>query len=209
MNKNNLFYTGISGVVLFVVAALAGSILLKDYNPVTQFISESYAKDAPYGLPLRIFGFIPSGFLLTLFSFLSYSRFPANSYTKSGFIALGIFYGMGTVITSIFPYDSYIYNDLSKVASSSQHIHNLTGFLTYVFAPLSILSIGLGLRKSSVEDKLANFSIISSVLLMMLIFILFSGAVSAFTGILQRIIESIFLLWFVVCAFNIKAQQNV
>ena len=208
MNKNNLFYTGISGVALFMIAALAGSILLKDYNPVTQFISESYAKDAPYGLPIRIFGFIPSGFLLTLFSFFSYARFPANSYTKSGFIALGIFYGIGTIITSIFPYDSYVNNDLSKVASSSQHIHNLTGFLTYVFAPLSILSIGLGLRKSTVEHKLANFSIISSVLLMMLVFILFSGVLSAFTGLLQRIIESIFLLWFVVCAFNIKAQQN-
>jgi hypothetical protein len=118
MNKNNLFYTGISGVVLFVVAALAGTILLKDYNPVTQFISESYAKDAPYGLPIRIFGFIPSGILLTLFSFLSYSRFPANSYTKSGFIALGVFYGIGTILTSIFPYDSYLNNDFSKVASS-------------------------------------------------------------------------------------------
>ena len=208
MNKNNLFYTGISGVALFMIAALAGSILLKDYNPVTQFISESYAKDAPYGLLIRIFGFIPSGFLLTLFSFFSYARFPANSYTKSGFIALGIFYGIGTIITSIFPYDSYVNNDLSKVASSSQHIHNLTGFLTYVFAPLSIFSIGLGLRKSTVEPKLANFSIISSVLLMMLVFILFSGVLSAFTGVLQRILESIFLLWFVVCAFNIKAQQN-
>jgi L-cystine uptake protein TcyP (sodium:dicarboxylate symporter family) len=208
MNKNNLFYTGISGVVLFVVAALAGSILLKDYNPVTQFISESYAKDAPYGFPIRIFGFIPSGILLTLFSFFSYSRFPANSFTKSGFIALGVFYGIGTILTGIFPYDSYLNNDFSKVASSSQHIHNLSGFLTYVFAPLSILSIGLGLRKSSVESKLTNFSIISSVLLMILVFILFSDAVSAFTGVLQRIIESIFLLWFVVCAFNIKAQQN-
>ena len=58
---------------------IAGTILLKDYNPVTQFISESYAKDAPYGLLIRIFGFIPSGILLTLFSFLSYSRFPATT----------------------------------------------------------------------------------------------------------------------------------
>ena len=208
MNKNNLFYTGISGVVLFVVAALAGTILIKDYNPVTQFISESYAKDAPYGLPIRIFGFIPSGILLTLFSFLSYSRFLKEHSECREATGLGVFYGIGTIITGIFPYDSYLNNDFSKVASLAQHIHNLTGFLTYVFAPLSIFSIGLGLRKSSSEDKLANFSIFSSVLLMMLVFILFSGVLSAFTGLLQRIIESIFLLWFVVCAFRIKAQQN-
>ena len=87
---------------------------------------------------------------------------PVELRTYDDIEVAGIFYGIGTILTGIFPYDSYLNNDFSKVASLAQHIHNLTGFLTYVFAPLSIFSIGLGLRKSSAEDKLANFSIISS-----------------------------------------------
>lgn len=208
MNNKSIFYIGVIGVGLFVLASILGTVLLKDYNPVSQFISESYARDAPFGFAIRLFGFIPSGILLTLFCFLSFARFPENKTIQYGFISLGLFYGVGTIMTGIFPYDSYAGKELVKDASISQHIHNLSGFLTYIFSPLCILSIGTGLRKATTATKLANFSILSSILLMFLIFVLFSGLFVDVSGLLQRIIETIFLLWFIICSVAIKNQKG-
>ena len=142
MNKRMIFWTGIIGVTLFSVASILGGFQFDNYNPLSQYISETYAIGTPYGETIRYFGYIPSGLLLTFFAFSALRTFPKSYLIKTGFWGLGIFYGIATIIVGIFPCDKGCNRELVD-PSISQLIHNLTGFLTYILVPLSIIAIGL------------------------------------------------------------------
>ena len=80
MNNKTTFLIGIIGVSLFVVSSVLGGFLIENYNMASQLISESYAIDTEYGIILRIFGYIPSGILITLFCFLGVKHSKSKSY---------------------------------------------------------------------------------------------------------------------------------
>ena len=100
-----IFWTGILGVVLFVGTTIWGGLQFTDYSHLHQFISESYASGTMHGESLRWYGFIPSGVLLAVFAFLYPKILPKSKLLLGAFFGLGIFYGLGTVVTSIFPCD--------------------------------------------------------------------------------------------------------
>ena len=97
MKAKITFYTGILGAFLFVVSAIVGGILIENYSLTSQYISESYASNTQYGKALRFLGYIPSGILLTIFSFNALKHFQPSKLTKIGFIGIAIFYGLGTI----------------------------------------------------------------------------------------------------------------
>ncbi|HBO89388.1 MAG TPA: hypothetical protein DD460_01470, partial [Acidobacteria bacterium] len=105
MNNKVVFLIGILGVSLFAIPSIIGGFLIEDYNLISQWISESDASDTKYGLALRIFGYIPSGFLIAIFCFVGFKKFQPSKLTKVGFYGLGVFYGIATIITGIFPCD--------------------------------------------------------------------------------------------------------
>ena len=78
--------------------------------------------------------------------------------TKIGFWGLGIFYGIATIIVGILPCDKGCNKEFID-PSVSQIIHNLTGLLTYLFVPISIIIIGVGLRKSKKYYGLSKIGI--------------------------------------------------
>lgn len=108
---------------------------------------------------LRYLGYIPSGILLTVFSLSAIKKFPAFNHVKFGCVGLAIFYGIATIIVGIFPCDKSCNKELVD-PSISQLIHNVTGLLTYLFVPLSILAIGVGLHKLKTQSKLSNIAIL-------------------------------------------------
>tara|TARA_R110002110_G_scaffold92763_12_gene241999 strand:+ start:569 stop:1189 length:621 start_codon:yes stop_codon:yes gene_type:complete len=202
--KNKLtFIIGIVGVSLFAFCAVLGAFLINDYSVISQYISESYAIDTEYGLVLRGFGYIPSGILITIFCYRLSKIFPPSKLTKIGFYTLGIFYGIATIVVAIFPCDGLCNPEFIN-PSISQIIHNITGALTYIFVPLSILLIGIGLKQDPKYNRLSTQGIIYGLSSMMFVFILFSDATSQFKGLYQRIIEMLFIFWFVYCAIAVK-----
>ncbi len=206
MTHKITFFIGILGVSLFVFSSIIGGLLIDNYSLTSQYISETYAIDTTYGLILRIFGYIPSGILLTSFSFLACNYFKSSKLTTIGFYGLGIFYGFATVLTGIFPCDTGCNKDFIN-PSTAQIIHNLIGFLTYVFVPFSLLLIGLGLKLSSNYTKLSAQAIASGLISLLFIALLFSDTNSKYMGLYQRIIETLFLLWLISCAFVIKTKH--
>ncbi len=78
MSNKLLFMIGILGVTFFSVASVLGGFQFEDYDPISQYISETMAVDTPYGKSLRIFGYIPSGILLTIFGFMGFKKFPKS-----------------------------------------------------------------------------------------------------------------------------------
>lgn len=203
MSNKLLFLIGLLGVSLFGVASFLGGFQFDDYDPLSQYISETMAVDTPYGKKLRFFGYIPSGILLAIFSFVGFKKFPKSNLTKIGFLGLGIFYGIATIVVGIFPCDKGCNKELVD-PSISQIIHNLTGLLTYVFVPISIIIIGLGLLKSKNFRGLSKIGIICGLISIAFIGLLMSDPLSNYAGLFQRIVEGTFIFWIIACSIFIK-----
>ena len=207
MSNKIIFFIGILGISLFVISSIVGGFLIENYSVTSQLISETYAIDTKYGLVIRSFGYIPSGILLTIFAFAGLKKFPHSNLIKIGFYGLGVFYGITTVIVGFFPCDSGC-NKLFIDPSISQVIHNLAGFLTYLFVPISIVLIGIGLKKYPIYSRLSIQGITYGILSILFIYLLFSDPNSEYVGLYQRIIESLFIIWIITCAFAIKNKNH-
>ena len=57
-----------------------------------------------------------------------------------------MFYGLGTIITAIFPCDSGCNKEMLN-PSFAQIIHNLSALIMCLFVPFFIISIGLVIKK--------------------------------------------------------------
>jgi len=200
-------FIGIFGVVLFAISSIVGGFLIENYSIASQLISETYAIDTEYGFVLRTYGIIPSGGLISFFCFLALRHFKNSKLTRIGFLGLGIFYGIATVIVGIFPCDSGCNIEFID-PSISQLIHTLTGLLTYIFVPISIIIIGLGLRNVNSYSKLSTKAILYGIVSILFIALFLSNPSSGFIGFYQRFIEFVFIIWIVNCAIVIKNESN-
>lgn len=207
MHKKLAFWTGTIGVTLFIVSTIFGGLLLSNYSHISQFISESYAIDTPYGKLIRYVGFLPSGICLTIFAFSSVSHFKKATSTRFGFWGLGIFYGFATIIVSIFPCDKGCNKELID-PTISQLIHNLTGLLTYIFIPFSLILIGLSLRKEE-HARLSNTAIGAGLSCILFTGILMADPLTAYAGLFQRIIEGSILFWIMLCSIHLKSGIGI
>ena len=206
MSNKLVFWAGILGVTFFGVASILGGFQFDRYNPISQYISETMAIDTPYGKVLRFFGYLPAGVLLTIFSFAGLKKFPSSTPTKIGFWGLGIFYGLATIIIGLFPCDKGCNMEFPSV---SQLIHTLTGLLTYLFVPISTVSIGIGLRQSKKHNALSKIAIICGFVSIVFVGILLSNRSTNFAGLYQRIIELTFIIWVVACSIFIKESEQL
>jgi Protein of unknown function (DUF998) len=199
---------GMLGVLFFTASTILAGLQLPDYSHVSQLISESYAIGTPYGLPLRFAGFLPAGLFLAAFAFYAVRAFPASGIASAGFTLLGIFYGLGTVVVSLFPCDEGC-NKAMADPSISQIIHNLTGMLTYLLVPACILMLGIAALKWP-KGKYVAFSGIAFGLTA----ILFAGLLSVdrnstIAGFYQRVVEGSILLWILVCSIYLRSLEKV
>lgn len=206
MSKLSTFF-GVLGVLFFVGTTIISGNLYPNYNHISQMISESYAIDAPYNEPLRYYGYIPSGMLILLFSYFSYKSLPKNTLGLFGFMSFGLAYGFGTIVCSIFNCDAGCNPKLIN-PSISQFIHNITGMLTYLLVPITLLIIGTYLN---VYKELKSISIITFLFagLIILFLVLFMGALETnYKGLLQRLLEGTILTWILVMSFTQKNLIN-
>tara|TARA_B100001540_G_C15600803_1_gene548473 strand:- start:120 stop:743 length:624 start_codon:yes stop_codon:yes gene_type:complete len=205
MNNKFVSAFGFIGVSLLLFTFILGGLLIENYDITSQFISESYTVDTKYGLYLRVFGYIPSGIMISLFYFLGVKYLQPNILVKIGFYGIGIFYGLGTIITAIFPCDSGCNKEMLN-PSFAQIIHNLSALIMYLFVPFFIISIGLAIKKT--RHLFSIQSIILGLFSLILIYLFGSNLTSEFIGLFQRAIEAIFILWTILCANEIKKTNN-
>lgn len=208
MKREQIFWLGIFGVLFFVITTILAGTQFAGYSHVTQLISESYAIGTPYGIYLRCLGFIPSGLLLAAFSFAVVHKLPKSIWTKIGFYGIGLFYGLGTVIVSLFPCDEGCNKELID-PSVAQLIHNMMGFLTYTIVPVCVLILGIDFKGWLDGKTLSYFGKICGLTAILFVAILFSDLQSAYLGLYQRIIEGAILSWIVAVSFYVRnATRN-
>lgn len=202
-DNTTIFWFGILGVLFFVIATIIGAFTIEDYDSISQLISETYANGTPYGNQLRYLGFIPSGIFIALFSFLALKILPPAKLTSFALINLGIFYGLGTIVSSLFPCDIGCHSDFADI-SISQVIHNIMGTLTYLIVPICIIFIAVSARKWSKSNKLSNILLLLGFISLSFVGMLMVNLHGNLIGLYQRIVEFSILLAILVIAFYIK-----
>lgn len=201
--KKLIFFSGLSGVVLFVLGVVLGGLQFENYSHIQQYISESYATGTPYGAQLRFGLYIPSGILMAMFAFLSPSVLPKSALVKCSFYGIGIFYGLATIVVSLFPCDAGCNPELIN-PSISQIIHNAMGALTYLIVPPCMVAIGIKAAKWENGTKLYKVSLFCGMTAFCLMLVLAQNPLGAYVGLQQRIIEGSILFWIGYTAFYIK-----
>lgn len=197
MTENTFIrWSAIVGAGLFALTAIVSGFQFDDYSHLSQYISEAYATGTPFGPQLRWAGYIPSGILLALFGFTA-ARASAGRLTAVGLLGVGVFYGLGTVVVSLFPCDPGCNLELVD-PSASQVVHSIATLLTYTFVPLSLLLTGLGLRLRSTRKRLASVSLLAGALSALFVGLLFFNPTGDLVGLFQRIIEGSILSWIVI-----------
>ena len=206
MNNKIVSNLGFIGSSLLVFTLIFGGLLIENYDITNQFISESYAIDTKYGVFLRLLGYIPSGIIIALFCFLGEKYLETKLVVKIGFYGIGIFYGLGTTVTGIFPCDSGCNKELLDL-SSSQIIHNIAALLMYLFVPFFIILIGLAIRKTKIWFSIK--SILLGLISSILVYLFGLNLLVEYAGLYQRAIEIIFALWTILCAYEIKKHNSL
>ena len=206
MNNKTVSNLGFIGISLLLFTIVFGGLLIENYDFKNQFISESYAIDTEYGFFLRLLGYIPSGILITLFYFLGEKYFESNLIVKIGLYGIGLFYGLGTTVTGIFPCDTGCNKELVNI-SLSQIIHNIAALLMYLFVPFFIILIGLAIRKTKIWFSIK--SILLGLISSILVYLFGLNLLVEYAGLYQRAIEIIFALWTILYAYEIKKHNSL
>ena len=146
---------------------------------------------------------IPSGIIITLFYFMGEKYLEPNLIVKIGLYGIGLFYGLGTTVTGIFPCDTGCNKELVNI-SLSQIIHNIAALLMYLFVPFFIILIGLTIRKT--RHWFSIQSVILGLFSSIFVYLFGSDLLGKYVGLYQRIIEIIFALWIFLCSVEIKKR---
>ncbi|WP_162558684.1 DUF998 domain-containing protein [Robertkochia solimangrovi] len=203
MGKKFLYTIGLAGVFLFFFAAFIGSVTVEDYNSISQLISESYARNTPYSIPIRLFGYIPAGICFTLFAFGVRRLIKGSLLVSIGLAGIGIFYGVATIIAGLFPCDEGCIF-ATGAPTFSNMVHNFTGIITYLFTPCCILMTGVGIHHLYGPIKFVRQTYFLGVMIILFVVILTFDSGSAYIGLFQRVVEGAFLFWIVLCAKFVK-----
>ena len=206
MNNKTVSNLGLIGTSLLLFTLTLGGLLIENYDITKQFISESYAIDTECGLFLRLSGYIPSGIIIALFCFLAEKYLEPNLIVKIGLYAIGIFYGLGTTVTGIFPCDSGCNKELLNL-SASQIIHNITALFMYLFVPFFIILFGLAIRKR--RKLLSILSVLLGLISSILVYLFGSDLLGEYVGLYQRLIEIVFALWIILFSVEIKKRPHL
>lgn len=205
MKRQVAFWSGLIGALLFAITSIIAGLQIEGYNFISQYISESYATGIPNSDYLKNL-FIISGIFLALFGSSAAFNLKAYKVLQISFFLFAIFYGLGTIITGIFPCDYGCPSDAE--VSVAQFIHNASGFLTYTIVPFCLIGVGLASKKLSNASDLRRVSLICGVLSLAFVVILFGNPQGPFIGLFQRIIEGSILFWVLFTAFHIRSIKN-
>jgi hypothetical protein len=207
MSRTITYWLGILGALFFVVPAILGGFQFEEYSHISQFLSETYAVDAPYNNQLRFFGYLPSGIMLTLFAFFAPKYLPKSKLIKISFWLFAIFYGLGTVMVAIFNCDAGCNRELID-PSISQIIHNLSGGLTYLVVPFVVITIGVKARSWTNSRSYATTTLVCGVIALIFAWLMMANPNGPFIGLYQRLVEGALLFWVVRTAVFIKNENK-
>jgi len=207
LNERTIFICGILGAVFFVMASVLAGFMAKNYNPMAQLISESMSEDRPFSKEIRFLGYIPSGILILIFALAAPLNMPKSNQIRMSFYGIALFYGLATILVGIFPCEAGCNMEMIN-PGIAQIIHNLSGLFTYIGMPVCLLLIGFGLKNANTRGLLSRVSTLLGISSAFFVLVLFSSTLNPYAGLIQRLIEGIFVLWIIGCSISIRNHKN-
>lgn len=175
------------------------------YDHGADLISESYAYGTLHGPVLRFGFYLPSGLLLFLFAMVGIAGMGARGAARVALWAVGLFYGLGTAVTALFPCDAGCDMEDPSVA---QLVHMAAGAVTYLLVPPAVLSLGASVRAWPSSRWLAILAFACGVIAVVGAWILFLGPPERHAGLVQRCVESAVLFWVTYCSVYFLRQAQ-
>lgn len=195
--------TGLLGVAWLVAMVVIGGASWEGYDHVAQYISELGANGAPYGWHVSWLGFFPIGILICAFAVFAWMATPRSVLATLGFVGVFLF-SIGYIGSAFFRCD---FGCRPDNPSLSQVMHELVGLSGYLFAPLTLLFLGLAARRWPGAMWLSVLSFIAA-----------AGALIGLGGIAdptapdvglyQRVLEASMLSWVAACALYLGLQKR-
>ena len=203
MSRTATYWLGIFGALFFIIAGIIGGFQFEEYSHMSQFLSETYATGTPWGNKLSYFGYMPSGAMIALFAFFAPKYLPKSKLIKIAFWLFAIFYGLGTIIVSIFRCDEGCNRDLID-PSISQIIHNISGGLTYLIVPFVVIAIGFKAKSWVNSKSYSMLAIVCGFIALIFAWLMMADPNGPHIGLYQRLVEGSILFWVIRTAFFIK-----
>jgi hypothetical protein len=210
MKTNRL--SGIFGfltIFFFISSVIIGGLLNHDFDHYTRIISDVYSPDSTYGNYIAWFGFIPTGISVILFAYFTRLQ-TENLWFRTGMVLFGYAYGLGTIITALFPCTEGCVLMLLE-PTPSQIIHQISRFLMYTLTSCAMLFFAVGCYEYE-ERFLQQKSIVLGVLTAIFsAYFLFKEELN-WIGLFQRIIEILIMLWVAFISihyYKISKQENI
>jgi hypothetical protein len=187
--------------LLGIVSALMGfafpfvfGAMDPDYSHVRDFISELGAAGAPNAALVNWYGFLPVGVVMTAFSVLAWAVLPRSWAATVGFLGI-FFFALGYTGAAFFPCDA---GCQPAEPSFSQTMHNLTGLMGYLGAPLFMAVLALASRRWPGAGWLALLAVAGAVASAYGLSGLFDESTGT-AGQAQRVLEAGVLSWVLAC----------
>ena len=198
------YWSGIIGVSCLLLAAVLGSAQFSDFDHTSQYLSELYAVGTPYGFELRFFLLVPGGIFIAVFGFLAEREFPRTWLARCGFLGVALFYGVSTIVGSVFPCDEACTRELSS-PSWAYVIHLTAGILTYLLVPPSLLMIGIAAWRWSNAKIVALATCALGAISLVCNLVLSADPLSEYAGLVQRLFEGAVVCWISLVVFYFRA----
>lgn len=183
---------GIAGPIVFAFAVIVAASLRPDYSHLANMISELGAQGTPHAGLMNYGGFLPSGLLLTIFGVALASALPPHGIARAAAVLVMLF-GVGIVAAGIFSCDPGCPQGTGTFAS---HVHDRIAPPTFVCLIVAAAILGVKFRRLAEWRDLAAYSLVTSVVALILLIAVASSLQSrVLTGLWQRLMLTSMFLW--------------
>ncbi len=199
MNDTQKFFAicGIIGPIIYVIVLTVLGLLWSGYNPVTQYMSELGAVDAPHSTIMNVLGFQLLGIFMIAFGFGLY-RGLSKGWTSRIGIAIIIVGGISLIAVGFFPCDSGCIN-VSPIGVG----HMITATMSSISFTVGMLITSLSLRKDSRWQSYWIFTMTFSIVAILISPLPMFPPFKTWAGLLQRIGIGLPLFWMVVMGIKL------
>ena len=191
---------GLFASILFTLMTIICSSLRNSYDHINQFISELGATKTEHARLMNYAGFIPSGFLILLFSVFLFHGLPKSIIGRIGSVLVGLF-GIGMMLAGYFSCDK----GCPQVGGSFENrMHDGISGPAFLSEIIGIFLLSFSLRRSIDWKRFWIYTLISSILAMAFMVLLINSLESREqTGLWQRMLLLTIFQWLSVMSINL------